>query len=190
MSAKQVSKKNQDNPISDRPQIPAEYGTPRNNKGLLKWDHVTERMTRAMHYWICTVGTDNRPYVTPVDGLWLDDRLYFGGSSQTKRSRNLAENPAASVHLDSSDEVVIMYRNVQLEMPDHKLAIQLSNASVAKYGYGPRPEEYEKMKVHVFRPDKALAWIKFPKDATRWQFSGEESTNPAVDMPAVIRTGS
>ncbi|HSL30202.1 MAG TPA: pyridoxamine 5'-phosphate oxidase family protein [Anaerolineales bacterium] len=174
MSAKQVSKKNQANPIPDRPQIPAEYGIPKNNKGLLTWDHVTERMTRAMHYWICTVGPDNHPHVTPVDGLWLDDKLYFGGSSQTRRSRNLAANSAVSVHLDSSDDVVILYGQAQLEIPNHALAVQLAKVSAEKYGYGPRPEDYEKTSVHVFRTHTVIAWTQFPKDATRWQFSNRE----------------
>jgi hypothetical protein len=43
-------------------------------------------------------------------------------------------------------------------------------ASVTKYGYGPKPEEYEKTEgVFVFRPRVVLAWKQFPKDATRWR---------------------
>lgn len=175
MSAKQVSQKRQANPITSpiagRPQIPAEYGIPKENKGLLKWSHVTERMIQATHYWICTIDTKNHPHVTPVDGLWLDDRLYFGGSPQTRRSRNLVANSAVSVHLDSSEDVVILYGNAQLQTPEHELAVRLAQASKAKYGYGPRPEDYEKMGVYVFRPHRALAWKQFPKDVTRWQLS-------------------
>ena len=94
MSAKQVSKKNPSSPmkgpVTSRPQIPAEYGIPKNNKGLLPWSHVTDRMAKAVHYWVCTVDPNNHPHVTPLDGLWLDDNLYFGGSPQTRRNRNLA----------------------------------------------------------------------------------------------------
>jgi hypothetical protein len=176
MSARQTSKKSNvtNSPTISRPKIPAEYGIPKNNKGLLDWSHVTERMTQAMHYWICTVGSDGRPHVTPVDGLWLHDKLYFGGSPQTRRSRDLAANPAVSVHLDSSDDVVILHGAAHLQTPDHELAVQLSKASVAKYGYGPNPQDYEKMGVHVFRPLTVFAWKQFPKDVTRWQFSETE----------------
>jgi hypothetical protein len=128
-------------------------------------------MTQAIHYWICTVSPDGHPHVTPVDGLWLDDVLYFGGSPQTKRNHNLLTNSAVSVHLDSSEDVVILHGNAQLEMPDHILAVQLTKASTAKYGYAPRPEDYESSGVHVFRPHTVFAWKQFPKDATRWQFS-------------------
>jgi hypothetical protein len=100
----------------------------------------------------------------------LDDKLYFGGSPQTKRSRNLIANPAVSVHLDNSDDVVILHGNAQLQRPEHELAVQLSKASTEKYGYGSRPEDYESSGVHVFRPHTVFAWKQFPNDVTRWQF--------------------
>ena len=175
MSAKQVSNKSQsslrNSPSVGRPRIPAEYGIPKNNKGLLSWSHVIERMAHAMHYWICTVGADGRPHVTPVDGLWFDDKLYFGGSPQTRRNRDLAENPAVSVHLDSSDDVVILHGDAHLETLDHELAVQLAKVSSEKYGYAPRPEDYQTSGVHVFRPRVVFAWKQFPKDVTRWQFA-------------------
>jgi hypothetical protein len=174
MNAKQVSKKHQSSlttsPVISRPKIPPEYGIPKNDKDLLPWSHVNERMTQAMHYWICTVGSDNRPHITPVDGLWLDDKLYFGGSPHTRRNRDLVNNPAVSVHLDSSDDVVILQGNAYLQTPDHEMAVQLSKASAAKYGYAPSPEEYESSGVHVFQPVTVFAWKQFPKDVTRWQF--------------------
>ena len=175
MSAKQVSKKDQSTPpstpVTNRPKIPAEYGIPKNNKGLLPWSHVTERMTQSMHYWICTVGSDGRPHVTPVDGLWLEDKLYFGGSPKTRRNRDLTANPAVSVHLDSSDDVVILHGNAYLQTADHELAVQLAKASTEKYGYAPPPETYERSGVHVFQPTTVFAWKQFPKDVTRWQLS-------------------
>jgi len=180
MSAKQVSKKNQSSPIKgptvSRPKIPAEYGIPKHNKGLLPWSHVTDRMAQAMHYWICTVSPNGRPHVTPVDGLWLDDKLYFGGSPQTLRNRNLAVNPAVSVHLDSSDDVVILHGDAHLQTPDHSLAAQLAKASTEKYGYGSSTDDYEKMGVYVFRPRLVFAWEQFPKDVTRWQFPDKSSS--------------
>ena len=174
MSAKRVSNPNQSGPLENpgvsRPRIPPEYGIPKNNKGLLPWSHVTERMTNAMHYWICTVDPNGQPHVTPVDGFWLDDRLYFGGSPNTQRNHNLRSNPSASVHLDSSDDVVILHGEVALHTPDHELAVQLSKASAEKYGYGPSPEEYETSGIQIFRPIKVFAWKQFPRDVTRWQF--------------------
>jgi hypothetical protein len=174
MSAKRVSQKNQvssaADPVVSRPNIPAQYGVPKNNKGLLSWSHVIDRMTQALHYWICTVDVHCHPHITPVDGLWLDITLYFGGSPQTRRNKNLTANPAISVHLDGSLDVVILYGEAHLQTPDHSLAVQLAKASSQKYGYAPQPEQYETAGVHVFRPQTVIAWKQFPKDVTRWQF--------------------
>ena len=158
-------------PKVSRPHIPG-YGIPKDAKGLLPWSHVAERMEKAMHYWISTVSPDSHPHATPVDGLWLDDRLYFGGGTQTRRHRNLMENPAVCVHLESATDVIILHGDaVELRAPDRELAVRLSEGSKKKYGYGPKPEDYEKAEgVFIFRPRMVLAWKQFPKDATRWHF--------------------
>jgi nitroimidazol reductase NimA-like FMN-containing flavoprotein (pyridoxamine 5'-phosphate oxidase superfamily) len=155
-------------PQASRPVLPREYGVPRSTKGLLPWSHITERMTHAKHYWVCTVSPAGEPHATPVDGLWLDDALYFGGSAQTRRHRHLASNPHVSVHLESGSDVVILEGEARPERPDRALAVRLAEASQEKYGYAPKPEEYEKTEVHVFRPSVVFAWTNLPKDATRW----------------------
>jgi hypothetical protein len=180
-TAKRASQKTQvdqaSGPAASRPRIPADYGVPKHNKGLLPWSHVTERMLQAMHYWVCTVSPDGRPHATPVDGLWFDDRLYFGGSPETRRNRNLASNPAVCVHLESGGDVVILQGDARLHTPDRGLAIRLSEASAQKYGYGPRPEDYEASGVHLFRPRVVLAWKQFPQDATRWRFPNDRRSS-------------
>jgi hypothetical protein len=173
-TAKQASKKKQDNrgggPVVSRPHMPG-YGVPENKKGLLPWSHVTERMAEAQNYWICTVSPDGHPHATPVWGLWYEDRLYFGGSPQTRRNRNLAANRAVCVHLESGADVVILHGEAEeLRAPDRSLTNHLADASAAKYGYRPKPEDYEAPGTYVFRPRMVLAWKQFPKDATRWHF--------------------
>jgi hypothetical protein len=173
-TAKRTSKKKRADqeagPSVSRPRIPADYGIPKHKKGILPWSHVSERMANARSYWICTVGPDDRPHATPVDGVWLDDQLYFGGSPETRRNRNLAANAAVYVHLDSGADVVILHGDAHLRTPNHPLAIRLSTASTEKYGYAPKPEDYVAGGVHVFRPQTVFAWKQFPQDATRWHF--------------------
>lgn len=157
-------------PEASRPHMPG-YGVPSDKKGLLLWSHLTERMAEAQNYWVCTVSPDGRPHATPVWGIWLDDRLYFGGGPQTRRSRNLAGNPAVCVHLESGSDVIILHGDAQqLRSPDRSLVTQLIEMSQKKYGYAPKPEEYEAPQAYVLRPRWALAWKQFPKDATRWRF--------------------
>ena len=155
-------------PTTSRPHIPG-YGIPKDKKGLLPWSHVTERMAQAQHYWVCTVSPDGRRHATPVDGLWLEDQLYFGGSPQTRRSRNLAANPAVCVHLESGTDVVILHGDAhELRAPDQSLTARLAEASVKKYGYRPKPEDFGAGGTYVVRPRVVFAWKQFPKDATRW----------------------
>lgn len=173
-TTKRSSNKKQANqetgPAASRPHMPG-YGVPKNNKGLLPWSHVTERMAEAQNYWVCTVDREGRPHATPVWGLWLDDRLYFGGSPQTRRNRNLAKNPAVCVHLESGSDVVILHGDAsELRAPDSSLTARLIEASKKKYGYAPKPEDYGNAGTFVFQPRWVLAWKQFPKDATRWRF--------------------
>jgi len=161
-------------PQASRPHIEG-YGIPRNKKGLLPWSHVEERMAHARVYWISTVSPDHRPHATPVDGVWLDGQLYFGGSPQTRRNRNLAENPAVCVHLESGSDVVILHGDAfELQAPERELTLRLAEASAQKYGYAPKPEEYGAGGVFVFRPRVAFAWKQFPTDVTRWVLPEED----------------
>ncbi|HYK88202.1 MAG TPA: pyridoxamine 5'-phosphate oxidase family protein [Acidobacteriota bacterium] len=158
-------------PIAQRPVMPAEYGVPRDAKGLLPWSHVDERMASASCYWVTTVSPDGHPHATPVDGIWMDNRLYFGGSPKTRRNRNLASSPATCIHLESGKDVVILHgESRELRAPGQVLGKRLAEASKVKYGYGWKPEDYEKTPgMFVFQPRTVLAWKKFPRDATRWR---------------------
>ena len=156
--------------VIGRPYMPREYGLPKDKKGLLHWSYVAERMSEAMRYWICTVTPDHRPHATPVDGLWLEDKLYFGGSPESRWQRNLGSNPAMQVHLESATELLILRGEAKpLNAPAKGLTVSLSKASKEKYGYAPAPEQYAKAGIFVFQAQVVLAWKQFPKDATRWQ---------------------
>jgi hypothetical protein len=48
-------------------------------------------------FFIGTVRPDGRPHSAGVGAIWVDDALYFVGGPGTRRSRNLAANPACSV---------------------------------------------------------------------------------------------
>lgn len=99
--------------------------------------------------------------------------LPFGGSPTTRRSRNLKTNAAATIHLESGQDVVILHGEGHEQIPDRTLSVLLAFSSLQKYGYGPTPEDYAKMPVQMFRPRVVFAWKQFPKDVTRWQFPSD-----------------
>src|SRR3712207_9206562 len=94
-------------PRRDRPVLPKDYGVPETEEGMLPWSWALERLENARNYWFSTTRPDGRPHAMPAWAAWVDGVLYFEGSPMTRRARNIAANPALSVHLESGDEVVI-----------------------------------------------------------------------------------
>jgi hypothetical protein len=170
--AKSPGRKAQRNePVRDRPVLPAIYGVSKSTKGLLPWSHVDERMQKAMHYWVTSVDDEERPHATPIDGMWVDGKLYFGGNPSTRRHRNLVANPAACVHLEDAMDVIILHgeahelRNVSRELSD-----RLKQASKDKYGFVPPVDDLGAGGIFAFEPRLVFAWKDMTKDATRFRF--------------------
>jgi hypothetical protein len=151
-------------------ELPPGYGTPRTP---LAWVDVRARLEQATHYWLATMRPDGRPHVVPLDGIWLANAWYFGGSSQTVKHRNLTHNPRAVMHLEDAASAIIVEGACDELVPDGSLAVQLSEYSRAKYGFGPDPAGYAAAGSWRLRPTTVLAWNRFPEDATRFTFSGE-----------------
>ncbi|HKP19458.1 MAG TPA: pyridoxamine 5'-phosphate oxidase family protein [Gaiellaceae bacterium] len=162
-------------PQRSRPVMPAGYGVPETDDGLLDWSWATERLEAARNFWFSTTRPDGRPHAMPAWAVWLDDALYFEGSPLTRRARNLAGNPAVAVHLESGDEVVILEGEARAAAkPERALAERLAAAFTAKYAethdYRPTPDQWDRGGLWVLRPRVAFGWSAFPASTTRWRF--------------------
>jgi PPOX class probable F420-dependent enzyme len=153
--------------MRDRPYAPG-FGIPSDHRGMLSWASVEERLSSARNYWVATVRADGRPHVTPVWGLWVAGEFYFGAGPETRKARNLAENPNVVVHLEGGDDVVILEGVAEVVTdPSPDLAERLFAASTAKYGMGSHDVEGS----YVVRPRVAFAWSEGgPRTYTRWVF--------------------
>jgi nitroimidazol reductase NimA-like FMN-containing flavoprotein (pyridoxamine 5'-phosphate oxidase superfamily) len=167
-------------PTAGRPYMPANYHIPATEAGTLPWRHARARLEHARIYWIATTRPDGRPHVTPVWGIWVDDRLYFDGNPQTRRGRNLAANPALVAHIESGgdgkDVVIVEGDAHEIQQPDHATTSRVALAYAAKYaaeGYAPGPDMWDSGGLYALRPRVAFAWTDLSKDATRWQFDAE-----------------
>jgi Pyridoxamine 5'-phosphate oxidase len=89
--------------------FPAGYGTPGGPDTWLPWSYVEARMQAAANYWITTLDPDTRPHARPVDGVWVDGALCFGGSPETRWVRNLMANASISVHLSGEAEAIFAW---------------------------------------------------------------------------------
>jgi nitroimidazol reductase NimA-like FMN-containing flavoprotein (pyridoxamine 5'-phosphate oxidase superfamily) len=155
--------------------MPDGYGVPETDQGLVDWSWAEQQLTDAKNYWFCTTRPDGRPHAMPAWAVWVDGSLYFDGSPETRRGRNLSANPAISVHLESGDDVVVI-EGVAREAggPSRNLAERLVAAFVAKYGashnYHPTPDQWDRGGLWSLRPKVAFGWTKFPDTVTRWRF--------------------
>jgi hypothetical protein len=59
-------------------------------------------------FFLGTVGPDGRPHAAGVGALWHDGDMYIVSGPETRKSRNLAANPACTIsaHLDGIDLVL------------------------------------------------------------------------------------
>ncbi len=158
-------------PQIQRPHFPEGYVE--NAKRLLPWSHVAERLTNAINYWLCTVWPDGRPHAVPKWAVWYDGKLYFDGSPQTRHARNIAANPAVTVHLESGSDVVILNGTARAvaEKPALELAVALAQEYTRKYkdfGYAPEPTMWDNGGLFEITPQTALAWTAFTDDPTKF----------------------
>src|SRR5688500_1431851 len=58
---------------------------------------ASESPESDLTFFVATVRPDGRPHTAGVGAIWVDDALYFVGGPSTRRSRNLAANPATSI---------------------------------------------------------------------------------------------
>jgi hypothetical protein len=153
-------------PTAEPIELPEGYGTATKT---MEWSAVVERLEQAPRYWLVTNRRDGRSHVVPVDGLWLDDAWWYGGSPGTLHQRNLEHDQRVVVHLEDAMAAVILEGSMAREVPSPELAGRLRAASKAKYGYGP-PEGAFEAGVWALRPARARAWSAFPTDVTRFRF--------------------
>ena len=139
-------------------------------KGLLPWSWATDRLAKAHTYWVATTRVDRTPHVMPVWGVWLDDAFCFSTGSQSRKARNLAENPRCVISCEV-DEAQIMVEGVADLMIGSELNRRFAEA------YGPKYEwdmEGFDEPVYAVRPAVVFGFTtaggEFTGTATRWAF--------------------
>ena len=159
----------------DRPLLPQGYGV-EDAGDLLAWEVIVDRLVSARNYWLSTTWPEGQPHAIPRWGVWLDDAFWYDGSPETRHVKNLTENPACVLHLESGDEVTIVEgRSAASEPVVGELGERLSVAYSRKYGptYEPGPDAWSDEiagGLRVLRPAKVIAWTDYPKGLTRFTF--------------------
>jgi hypothetical protein len=161
-----------DSPKISRPTFPKGYVD--NPASSLTWDWVAEQLTEAKHYWLASVRPNGRPHVVPRWGAFMDNKLYYDGSPETRHARNLLGNPNVSLHLESGEKAIILEGMSQpADKPDPEFAKRLAKAISDKYtalGYSPEPNQWDEGGLYIFTPRQCIAWSKFTDDPTKFVF--------------------
>jgi nitroimidazol reductase NimA-like FMN-containing flavoprotein (pyridoxamine 5'-phosphate oxidase superfamily) len=159
-------------PLISRPHFPDGYLE--DPKRLLDWSSVDEALRSAIHYWLCSITPQHKPHAVPKWGVWVEQCFYFDGSPETKHARNIQQNPAVVVHLESGEQPVIVNGRCRaVDRPEPELAGALAAAYREKYaalGYAPQANQWENGGLFVVVPQTVLAWTQFTEDPTKFTF--------------------
>jgi nitroimidazol reductase NimA-like FMN-containing flavoprotein (pyridoxamine 5'-phosphate oxidase superfamily) len=155
-----------------RPKLPEGYAD--NPASYVDWEWVAEQMTNSENYWLSSVRPDGRPHVVPRWGAFIDNKLFYDGSSETRHSRNIIKNPHVSLHLENGYKVVIMEGTSKpADKPTPEFGKLLSKAMTAKYAsqdYSPEPNQWDEGGLYVFTPRQCIAWTSFYENPTKFVF--------------------
>jgi len=150
----------------------------------IPWSRAVQQLEAesAKSYWLATVRPDGRPHVAGVGALWFDGKFYIVSGPETRKSRNLAENPncVISVSLPDLDLVV---EGTAVRVTDNATIQRLVERYVAG-GWPARAEdgaitaEYSAPSagpppwyLYVVTPNTAFGVATAaPNGATRWSF--------------------
>jgi hypothetical protein len=167
-------------PTPTRPHLPRGYGIERASGEpgeRLPWSRVSEWLTAARNYWVCTTRPDGRPHTKPVWGVWLEHQLLFSTHPETISARNLNANPALVVHLESGDQVAIVEGNA-VRLDDRALLARFGEAYEAKYDWPLSREDLDPdnpdAAYYAARPRAVLCWVtatEIGESITRWNFA-------------------
>jgi hypothetical protein len=153
--------------VAEQLTLPTSYGTPNR---MLGWQEVEQKLAASKAYWLATTRPDGRPHTVPVDGIWWEGALYFGGDPDTVHIRNLRHDPRAVIHTESGESPVIAEGTSEWRQPSAEEVSGLVTATKAKYGYQASPDSY-RAGTWRLSPVVVLAWNVLYQDATRFTFA-------------------
>lgn len=102
----------------------------------IAWDRALERMEEEWKlqappemggvpephtHWLATTRPDGRPHVVPIGAVWDNGHFYFSSGDGTRKSRNLAENPACVMTLAAKGLDLVLEGEARKVTDDAKL---------------------------------------------------------------------
>lgn len=162
-------------PKISRPKFPKGYSD--NPTSNVPWEYVEEQLTKSKQFWICSVRPNGRPHVIPRWGVYLDGKIYYDGSPETRHAQNILKNPYVTVNLEDGWKAIFLEgKSVPAPKPTAKFAKRLVEAykKYAEDGYIPKANQWDEGGLYVFTPSQCIAWTIFSENPTKFIFEKEE----------------
>jgi PPOX class probable F420-dependent enzyme len=141
--------------------------------GLLPWSWAEQQLTASLSFWLATRWPDGRPHIMPVWAVWRDRGLLFSSSKQSRKARNLANDPRCSLSTEDPSNPVVVEGVAELLTQQNDLAAFLE-AENEKYAtsYGMDMVDPATNCCYRLRPTCifGLRVDDFTGSPTRWQF--------------------
>lgn len=168
-------------PTASFARFPAEYGQTSDMQMILQdWSEVEERIARSPNYFLATVTPHHKPYLRPVDGVFVNNTLMVGGSFETRWVKNLAVQNEVTVSLPDDDFAVIIEGSATLiDDADHPYIAPMDRQNRAKYPqYFTEEEDGGFHPVWAISPLRVFAWklSEFPARATKFSFESDSKS--------------
>jgi len=144
--------------------------------GLLPWSWAEQQLTTSRSFWLATHWPDGRPHVMPVWAIWHQRHLLFSSSKQSRKARNLANDPRCSLTTEDPNNPVVVEGVAELLTNPDDLQAFL-NAENVKYetSYGLDMVDPALNCCYRMRPTSifGLRTDDFTGTPTRWQFPND-----------------
>jgi hypothetical protein len=152
------------------------FGAPPSTRAdeLLPWSWAVDRLAGARNFWLTTVRPWCVPNARPVWGIWGE--VGFSFSTGGRAARDLAANPACTVHLEDGWECVIVEGRADI-ITDPEVRETFCVAYNNKYDWslhlteaGVGDDEGADGPMFLVRPERAYGWPGNIARATRWRW--------------------
>ena len=142
----------------------------------VSWPEIATRLAAARSYWLCTTMPSGAPHAAPVWGVVIRGTLYLYSERRTVKARNLAADPRLALHLESSEDVVIV-RGTARDMGTPNQVPEVVTALSAKYAgdadrqYLPDADPSFDV-VYAVRPHSAMTWRLADYEGSQRRWTG------------------
>jgi nitroimidazol reductase NimA-like FMN-containing flavoprotein (pyridoxamine 5'-phosphate oxidase superfamily) len=104
----------------------------RRTRGFIPWSKIERRLQAMREIWVATASPAGRPDAVPVWFWWDGTSVYFTTKGHSRKARNLAEQPAITLHNGDGADPIIIKGDAEL-VTDQQELDRLDRAYGEKY---------------------------------------------------------